>query len=409
MNKLLSIDSRSIRRAGAPVPDRFIPRESWDQAPWNRWSFQHVRELLPTAEVWRGAGAVAAFDHRMQDLTRVSYRFDGRESTIARFLDDNFTDGFIVLHRGVILFERYMNGMDARSLHLSQSVGKSLTGALCGILAGRGLIDPKAPITAYLPELEATAYRGALVQQVLDMQSGVAFNEEYTDPHSDIGKVDVASGWKPRPKDAAGDWPETMWQVILDLKRKDAEHGARFQYRSIETDVIAFALERVSGLRLPELMSRELWSLLGAEESANFTLDADGYALADGGFNAALRDYARFGQMILQQGFFNGRQIVPAEWIASTRQGEPEKFTGTYREGLPKGAYRQKFWIEDWQTGVLICRGVFGQLIYIDPLHDFLAVKLSSWPEFTSVARSREALAALHAIRQAVTETRAGG
>jgi CubicO group peptidase (beta-lactamase class C family) len=401
-----SIDARMIRRAGVPAPALRVPRDAWDQAPWNRWSFQHVREILPTAEVWRGDGKVADFVRRHQDIDRVEYRFDGKAGTVAGFLDNQFTDGFIVLHRGTILFERYLNGMNARSLHLSQSVGKSLTGALCGILAARGLIDPSAPITDYLPELAVTAYAGASVQHVLDMQSGVVFNEEYTDRYSHMGKCDYASGWRPKPDDVTEAWPGSIWELILELKEKRAEHGAGFQYRSIETDVIAFALERVSGLRLPELMSRELWSRLGVEESANFTVDAEGYALADGGFNATLRDYARFGQMILQHGFFNESQIVPAEWVAATRRGEHDKFTGIYRETLPNGAYCRQFWIEDWRTGTLICRGVFGQLIYIDFAHDFLAVKLSSWPEFTSVPRNREALAALHAIRQAVTETK---
>lgn len=380
----------------------YPPREGWDRAPWNRWSFQHVRELIPTAEVWRGRGDPSRFARSMQDLDRIAYQGEAGEKTVAQFLDATFTDGFIVLHRGRIVFERYMNGMHERTPHLSQSVGKSLIGILAGILAARGEIDPDAPIVTYLPELKATAYRDARINHVLDMTSGVTFDETYTDPFADIAKIDVASGWRPRPENDGRDWPRTCWDVVLGLKKQEAEHGARFAYRSIETDVLAFALERVSGLRLPDLVSRELWQPLGAEESASYTVDEAGYALADGGFNACLRDYARFGEMLTRDGFFNDRQVAPAAWVQGCRFGDHDKFTGDYRIATPHGAYARQFWHEDHRTPVLLARGVFGQLIYSDPAFDFTAVKLSSWPDFRNNTLLRETLAALNAIKRAL-------
>jgi CubicO group peptidase (beta-lactamase class C family) len=375
------------------------PRDGWDRAPWNRWSFQNVRQMVPTAEVWRGRGHASRLPRNPRPLDALRYRGESGETSVGAFLDGTFTDGFIVLHRGEIVFERYMNGMTERTLHLSQSVGKSLIGILVGIYQARGWIDVERPITDYLPELAATAYAGAKVQHVLDMTSGVAFDETYTDPFSDIAKIDVACGWRPRPDDGR-DWPETCWDVVLSLKKREAEHGSRFSYRSIETDVLAFALERISGRRLPEIVSRDLWQPLGAEESAAYTVDAAGYALADGGFNATLRDYARFGEMLTQDGLFNGRQIVPGEWVRRCRQGDHEKFTGDYRLGTPEGAYSQQFWLEDHRTPVLLCRGVFGQLIYSDPAYGFTAVKLSSWPDFRNTTLLRETLAALNAIKR---------
>jgi CubicO group peptidase (beta-lactamase class C family) len=293
--------------------------------------------------------------------------------------------------------------MTERSLHLSQSVAKSLTGALIGILAARGIIDPAAPVTRYLPELKNTAYDGAAIQHMLDMASGVAYDETYTDPFSDVGQTDVASGWKPKPKGDTRDWPASIWQQILRLKKREAEHGNRFSYRSIETDVLAFAAERASGLRLPELISREIWQKLGAEESACYTVDAEGYALADGGFNAALRDYARFGLMIAQDGFMNGQQIVPAAWIAETRRGNPALFGADYRTSMPHGAYRNQFWLTDSRTRALDCLGVFGQWIHADPDQALVVVKLSSWPDFLDEARFLEQQAAAAAIRKALS------
>ncbi len=377
-------------------------RENWDRAPQNRWTFQHVREIVPTAEVWRGRGAAAEFARNTQPIEAIRYTGENGETSIGAFLGASFTDGFLVLKHGRIVAERYFNGMNERTLHLSQSVGKSLIGILAGIFAGRGQLDVAAPITHYLPELAATAYKGASVSQVLNMTSGVVFDETYTDPYSDIGRIDVACGWKAKPEGDTRHWPSSVWEVVLGLVKQDAEHGARFAYRSIETDVIAFVLERISGLRLPEILSRDLWQPLGTEESANYTVDSAGYALADGGFNATLRDYARFGEMLTQDGLFNGRQIVAAEWVKNCRFGDHAKFTGDYRIATPNGAYARQFWHEDHRTPVLLARGVFGQLIYSDPAAGFTAVKLSSWPDFRNNTLLRETLAAINAIKQAL-------
>ena len=378
----------------------------WDRPPWNRHTFLKVREYVPTAEVWRGRGPVASLPDRRQSLDELQFtRPNGQKSTIGQFLADTYTDGFIVLHRGVVITERYFGGMTERSLHLSQSVAKSVTGTVAGILIGRGQLDPAAPITHYLPELEVTAYRGGTIGHVLDMTSGVRFDETYTDPCSDIGKVDVASGWKPVPPDAPADaiWPRDMWEVVLSLKTKEAEHGERYLYRSIETDVLAFAMQRASGQRLPELISELLWQPMGAEESANFTVDPSGYALAEGGFNATLRDYARFGLVHLGLGNFNGQQIVPSEFVEDTRSGPHGLFNDAGRETLPNGCYRNTFWIMDRAKPVIQARGVFGQLIHIDPRHELVVVKLSSYPVFIDIAFTRETNAAIEAIAAALS------
>jgi CubicO group peptidase (beta-lactamase class C family) len=304
-----------------------------------------VREILPTAEVWRGNGPSSLLPQLPQDLGGIGFTTaGGMPTTVERFLDDSYTDGFLVLHRGRIVSERYFNGMTERRLHLSQSMAKSVTAAAAGCLVAEGVLDPSLPVTHYLPELAATAYQGATLQQVLDMTTGVRFNEDYTDPFSDVGRIDVASGWKPAPADAEG-FPEHVWELILTLATRERAHGERFNYRSIETDVLAFAMERATGKRLPELVSELLWQRMGADESACFTLDRAGYALADGGLNATLRDYARFGALYLNEGVFNGRQIVPAAWIRATQTGDHALFGEPYTFTTPNGAYRNQFWI----------------------------------------------------------------
>jgi CubicO group peptidase (beta-lactamase class C family) len=163
----------------------FPPRAEWDRPPWNRWSFQHICEIIPTTEVWRGDGLAHIFPTGKQlPLSLALTGLDSAPTALQTLLDDTFTDGFMVLKHGAIVCEQYFNGMDPRTLHLSQSVAKSFTGAIAGILVERGLLNVDALITDYLPELSATAWRGATLQQVLDMTTGVRFNEDYTDPHS---------------------------------------------------------------------------------------------------------------------------------------------------------------------------------------------------------------------------------
>ncbi|MDG4881684.1 serine hydrolase [Mesorhizobium sp. WSM4884] len=397
MTSYRNSDPRPPIMQGSP-PKLIPPKLDWDRGPWNRWAFQNIREVLPTVEVWRGHGHRHRLDRAEVDLDDLPVKDSaGATTTLASLLDETYTDGFLVLKDGRIAYERYFNGMDERTLHLSQSMAKSVTGSVFGILVGRGLIDPAKLVTDYLPELGATAWAGATVQQVLDMTTGVRFSEEYSDRYSEIGQVDVASGWKPVPPGSAPDfqWPTHMFELILRLKDKVREHGAAFEYRSIETDVLAFIMERVTGKRLAQLVSEELWQKLGADESACFTVDSAGYALAEGGFNATLRDYGRFGQLILD----NGGGVIPADWIETTRTG---RHGPDFSPSLPQGSYRNQFWVEDPHSRSLMCCGVFGQLIHIDWDKRMVVVKLSTYPDFTNIAYSVATLKAVHAIAAAL-------
>ena len=398
MTSYRNSDPRPPIMQGSP-PSMIVPRLDWDRPPWNRWAFQHIREIVPTVEVWRGNGHRRPLPRAERDLDALAVEDSmGRPATLAALLDETYTDGFLVLKDGTVAYERFFNGMDERTLHLSQSMAKSVTGTVAGILAGRGLIDPARPVTDYLPELSATGWAGATLQQVLDMTTGVRFSEEYTDRTSDIGQVDVATGWKPIPpgSDPGFRWSAHLWELILGLTETVRPHGAAFEYRSIETDVLAFVMERVTGKRLAELVSEEIWQKLGADESACFTVDGAGYAVADGGFNATLRDYARFGQMILD----DGAGIVPRDWIEATRNG---RCGPGYSESLPEGGYKNQFWITDPRSRTLNCRGVFGQLIQIDWDSRMVTVKLSSWPDFSNIAY---AIATGRAIERIATALR---
>ena len=385
---------------GSPPP-LVPPKLDWDRPPWNRWAFQHVREILPTIEVWRGHGPVRALLRADVDLDGLAVVDSaGVPTTLLGLLDETYTDGFLVLKNGAISYERYFNGMDYRTLHLSQSVAKSFTGMVAGILISRGLLDVNALVTTYLPELEQTGWRGAMLQQVLDMTTGTRFSEEYTNPYSDIGQSDVASGWKPVPADSdpAFKWPRHMWELVTGLTEIDRPHGELFSYRSIETDVLAFCMERVTGKRLSQLLSEEIWQKTGMEESASMTVDSAGFALADGGLNATLRDYGRFGQMILE----HGAGVIPSSWIDATRFGNHGIFKEPYTFSMPQGAYKNQFWIEDPVSKAILAKGVFGQLIYVNWDYNMVAVKLASAPDFLNRPFDVAMFAALHGIARAL-------
>ncbi|HJL56194.1 MAG TPA: serine hydrolase [Arenicellales bacterium] len=389
---------------GFPVtPDTRVPRDEWDRAPWNRWSFQHIREILPTVEVWRGNDSVWQFQQNPTDLDSVTFTSHSGESTsVIDWLLQNYADGVLVIHHGEILYERYFNEMTERTLHLSQSMAKSVTSAVAGILVARGLLDPEERISTYLPELEETGWKDARLRHALDMTSGVRYVEDYEALDSDIAATDVASGWRsPKPEIP---YFQCMWDQILSLKETVREHGAAFEYRSIETDVLAHCMERVTQTPLAELISRELWQPLGVQESACFTVDAAGYPLADGGFNATLCDYARFGQMLCNGGVGNGRQIVPQEWLLDTFDANPSIFCNKNNMDLDNGAYRNQFWIRDIDRRILMARGVFGQIIYADMDNSLAITRLASWPEFVSSERKTDDLRAFDAITHFLTD-----
>ena len=375
-------DPRPPIMQGHPVPKEWqLPEYDWDGPPWNRWSFHHIRELVTTVNVHRGPDTWDLAED-VQDIDGLAFDLaDGTPTTWAGMLDRTYTDATLVWLDGRIIAESYWNGMARATPHIAFSVSKSITSAVAGTLVADGLLDPSAPVTGILPELAATAWNGATVQQVLDMTTGVAFDETYGNPDSKVFLLDVAANWKPPyPFMKPEETPRTTWELILQMVDKEAEHGSRFEYRSIETDLLGHLMERVSGNRLADLTSDRLWAPMGAEQDGYFTVDKAGFPLADGGFNACLRDFARFGRLMLEDGRRDGRQVIPKSWIDDIRAGAHGLANDDLRAFLPKGSYRNQFWIEDEDRPSHLCLGIFGQHIYVNVSLGLVAVKLSSWP-----------------------------
>jgi CubicO group peptidase (beta-lactamase class C family) len=372
--------------------------ENWDSPPGNRWALQHIDRILAVAPVSRGTGPVLPLPAAPVDLAAIRVRcVDNSVRTVNDILDMTYSDGFLVIHRGRVISERYFGEMTETTRHLSQSVAKSISSTVVGILIGSGKLRESALLSDYVPELANSGYAGATLADVLNMQSGVRFTEDYNDPTSDVGRFDRASGWKPRDG-AAG--PRTIREFILTTEAI-RRHGEAFEYRSLEVELAAWTCEAVTGLKFPELTGRLLWSRLGAELDASFTVDSAGSAIADGGFSATLRDFGRFGLLFLREGAVDGLQIVPREWVSDCRHGDPDLFRASGNSLLnfyPRASYSNQWWVLDHEAGIIAARGANGQLVYVDPTRDLVAVKLSSWPDFLNEEMEVDALRAIEAI-----------
>ncbi len=390
-----------IMQGFPPPPEKRPTLDNWDLPPFNRWSFQNMRRLFPTVEVRAGTAAPRRFAEAPQDVSDIRFdAFDGGTSSVGDWLAASYTDGFLVLKGDGIVAETYANDFAPDIAHLGQSVSKSLIGTLAGVLHGEGLLDLAEPLDDIVPELGQCGYAGCTLDQALDMLSGARFTEDYGLPDSDMTRVDVASGWRP-VRD--GEIKPTIRDVILTLPQ-ERPHGESFSYRSIETDVIAWVLERVSGTDLATLLSDRIWRRIGAEHDGYFTVDDAGTALADGGFNATLRDYARFARMVADGGRVGSDQIVPQNWIEGICGGaDASKFGDPYTLLSPDGAYRRFWWVHAPQKGVFMARGVFGQLIFIDRSADTVIVKMSSWPDYLVPSFSHDAVRACEAITRALS------
>jgi CubicO group peptidase (beta-lactamase class C family) len=386
----------------APPAGPAVTLANWRTAEFLQWSFQHVRQLLPTARVSRGGGEIAEIPTALESVGDIVVpAVSGGTTTVADVVTTTYTDGFMVMHDGRIIAEELPLGMAPDALHALMSVTKSLVGCVAGVLVDRNMLDPTAPLTSYVPELMTSGYAGATVRHVLDMRSGIIFSEDYLDPQSEIRRLEQCIGWSP-PADPGA--LVSMYDFLLTL-RQGSPHGGPFAYRSCETDVLGWACERAAGRRMPDLVSTLLWGRLGVEHDADMTVDHAGTAVHDGGLSTTMRDLARFGQMLLDGGeSMTGERVLSAAWIrdAATDDGDSrEAFANSPTDTrMPGGRYRNQFWVPYAARKVLLCLGIHGQMVYVDPDARLVGVKLSSWPVPQDPAMLSATLRAFDAIAE---------
>lgn len=338
---------------------------NWREAPYNRWAFHHVRELIPTADIGFDRRRVRELRSRAQELDVRIEPDSGEPLSLAQFLAETQTDGFVVLHRGELIFEHY-GAMAPEAPHILMSVTKSLLGLLFGALG----LEAERQVTDVLPELAGTAYKGATIRNLLDMRAGVAFNEDYLAKSGTIVEYRKATGWNPL---GPGEQPSDLHSFYKVLTARDGAHGGRFHYISPNTDLLGWVIERATGRRYADLMSDHLWTRIGAETSAYITLDRLGAPRTAGGMCVTARDLARVGQWIIEN---------PSPWIEDIeRNGDRAAWDAgsfvPYFPGLPMH-YRSQWYVLHGESPLLFGLGIHGQNIFIDRRNEVVIAKVSS-------------------------------
>lgn len=357
----------------APAPDPNLPaskvpvavqqiRRSMLDAELNALTFHNMEEIFTTRSVPR-SGSVWNLPRADRPLD-FKYQHDGREYTPEQFLDRTYTNALLIVKDGHIVAEIYRNNTSESTRFIGWSMTKSIVSLLVGCAVQEGRIQSiDDPIARYLPELQGGGYDGVTIKQVLQMRSGVDYEERY-----DFGNPGIAA----RNHEQALVTNVVRFADAARTIKRAHRPGGVWQYKTLDTAVLGWLIERVSGSTLAAYAAQRLWEPLGTERHGFFIMDGEpgtGREFSGAGFNATLRDFARIGLMMLGEGKANGRQIVPAEWVRDS----------TRAAGGPGPGYGYQWWIApDSKSYQAI--GLQGQYIYVNPDARTVIVKLSYFP-----------------------------
>ena len=336
------------------------------------YNFLNMDKIFPTREI-KASKNPKPLKRNIKTLPETFF-FEGEEKNLQEYLDYFWSDGMIVLHKNEMVYENYWLGNNENKRHISWSVAKSFISALVGIAYEEGLIDSlDDPVTKYLEDFKETGYDGVTIKDILQMSSGVLFNEDYADYDSDINRFGraVATGTSMR------DFSKTL--------TREREPGTYMHYVSINTQVLGFLLQEVTNKSISQYLYNKIWNPLGMEDSAYFILDDVKDEFALGGLNATLRDYAKFGLLYLQNGRWNDNQIISKQWIEDSHSTDGIHLVPGEREtsSNPWG-YGYQWWIPGFPDTDYTASGVYNQYIYIDPLSEIVIAKTSSNFKYTS-------------------------
>lgn len=362
-----------------PSPQTRITPQNWHEPAFLRWSLMNRSQQVPTVSIWRGDGPVSALPEAPQALDTLPV--PGLGGTLAPLQDVLAAlevDAFLIMHRGRIVYERYLHGMRPQTLHGTASVSKSFMAMLAGILQGQGVLDFQKEAQHYVPEMRGTAMGDATLQQLLDMQAGiqrpVIVGRANAMGQQDGGVYEIL-GLLPLQADT----PADFYEFVL-RKPRSGSHGKQFYYDNGTIEAVAWAVRRATGRSIAELYSELMFAPLGVQRDAYLTVDRLGAEFTAGGLAMTLRDMARFGEMLRHGGHWNGRQIVPEAFVADTRRGgDRALFAASPRHGvMPTGSYRNCFFnMHDDMEG-FTASGRYGQRIYVSPQAELVVAQFSS-------------------------------
>jgi len=350
-------------------------KRNWLRPPYKYWSIKNVDKLFSVGIIAKGEKNTP-LEKGSFDLTDLKIeQFDGKIYGFEEHLDSNRTDGFLVLNKGKIIYEKYFGNMTENSTHNWFSVSKSLTGLTAAILAAEGKIDLQKTTTDYLPELKGSAWDGATVQQVMDMTVNLQYNEAYNNPKSDAYKFAKVIQFVDVPG------PPSPFKDMLDYfktVKKGENHEGIFHYVSSNTELIGMIISKVTGKKTSAVMSEKVWSKMGAEQDGFVVQNPNGEELVSAAINSNLRDAGRLGLLMLNDGQVNGQQVIPASVVKTIKKGgNVEKFAPSKRGKQFKNFHYTNQW---WHTdkAAFFAKGLFGQWIYVDPTTETVIVKFTT-------------------------------
>lgn len=334
--------------------------------------FRRMASVTPCRRINR-ADHARPFPPAKQGLSLPkTFQASGQTHDLATFLDDVTTTGLLVLHKGEKVYENYWEGNRADSQVAIFSCTKSFVSTLVACALRDGYIaslDDRAD--KYAPELKGSGYEGVRIEDILQMSSGVRWNEDYGDLHSDIARF-AATYLEPASFDA----------VCASLPREHAP-GTFNRYNTCDTHVLGMVVSRAVGQSLTDYLQHQVWDKLGMEDDAFFLIDGKGVEAAGMGLQVTLRDMAKLGQFMLRGGLSpDGEQLLPAGWIeacstATKDHLKPgERATSTYPWG-----YGYQWWIPD-NSGAYSALGVYHQMIWVDPAKDVVIAKTTAYAAF---------------------------
>lgn len=342
-------------------------------------NFQHIEDVFDVTNILPSSSPVK-LPYNISYTLPKSFVHEDSTYVMSDFFNYTKHEGLLIIHNDTIVFEQYDRGLTEDKTHISWSMAKSVVATLVGIAHDDGLFTLDEPVTKYLPQLKGSGYDGVKIKDILQMSSGVKFNEDYGDYNSDINRFgrSFAQG-------------SSLEEFAKSLKR-EREPGAYCHYVSIDTQVLGMLLKQVTGRPLSEYYAERLRDPLGMEYDAQWIIDNTGMEMALGGLNMTLRDYSKLGLLYLHEGMFNGKQIVSKSWIHSAVTPDaPHLMPGDHGLSSHNYGYGYQWWIPEVDDGDFFAAGIYNQYIYVQPNRNLVITKLTANHHFkTEGAKTKD-------------------
>jgi CubicO group peptidase (beta-lactamase class C family) len=369
---------------GYPVPSLEYPPGSGQEFMVGTYS--HYDKLRPMRTVARPA--VPSVLKRAAEEVVPVYHYDGRQKAIGDYLDTHPVTGLLIARGDTILFEHYRYARSDQDRLLSNSMAKTITALLVGIAISEGAIRSIDDTAAtYVPELAGTEYGATPLRALLHMSSGVAFRERTYQHDDDVIKLHRA---------LLGNTAVGAIAALRQFNTRDAPPSTRFAYASSETEVLGLVVSRAVHMTLADYLATRIWQKLGAESDAAWAIDPTGQEVAYCCFIATLRDWARLGLMLANDGAWNGQQIVPRQWLLDATAVQQSNYL---RNTIAQSwGYGYQVWILPGERRMFLLLGISGQGLFVDPESKLIMVQTAVRKLPVGDPKSPEAMALWYAV-----------